>query len=112
MNITATPDGGDLQRCREIISSVDSMCQTQVGQINALVSTTLRAMETPQFWEHPLALREMLGLVQYLVVDLGNFVNVSAENIGCNFVDPIDRAREKCVLDAFRQTRPRETSHV
>ena len=31
----------------EVINGIDSMCQVQLGQIGAIVTSMLRAMETP-----------------------------------------------------------------
>ena len=93
---------------REVITGIDSMCQIQLGQINALIATMLRAMETERFWRHPLAIKESLGLMQYLADDLMNFVNGTAEEVGCNFVDEVDRAHEERIVAAFREASDEE----
>lgn len=102
----------DLHKCHEAINSIDCMSQTQLGQISALCTAMLRAMETPGFWRHPLNVAEMLGLIKYTADDLMNCVNCVAENVGCNFVDDINRAAEGRVLDAFRQVMREEGEHV
>ncbi|MEJ8798169.1 hypothetical protein WKR88_17900 [Trinickia caryophylli] len=73
----------ELSRYQEAINGIDNMCQVQLGQIESLTTTILRAMETPQFWASPLNLKETLGLIQYLAADLSNYVNGAAENVGC-----------------------------
>lgn len=102
----------DLHKCHDAISSIDCMSQTQLGQISALCTAMLRAMETPGFWRHPLNVAEMLGLIKYTADDLMNCVNCVAENVGCNFVDDINRATERRVLDAFRKAMGMEVDHV
>ncbi|MFX1766390.1 hypothetical protein PWP93_28180 [Paraburkholderia sp. A1RI-2L] len=106
-NVTPVDDLQNLalvpRKIRDVINGIDSMCQTQLGQINAMITSMLRAMETPAYWRHPLVIRDSLGLMKYLVSDLMNFVNSTAEDVGCNFVDDLDRERENRVLTAFRE---------
>ncbi|CAB3719897.1 hypothetical protein LMG22037_04672 [Paraburkholderia phenoliruptrix] len=101
-----------LARYSDAINGIDCMCQTQLGQIDAIIMSTLRAMETPDFWRHPLAMRESLGLIQYLAGDLMNFVNATAEIEGCNFVDEVGRAREMRILQAARAIQETGANHV
>ncbi|MBB2999676.1 hypothetical protein FHX57_002007 [Paraburkholderia tropica] len=96
---------------QKAINGIDEMCQIQLGQIDAMITTMIRAMETERFWRHPLVIKESLGLLQYLAADLMNFVNNSAENVGCNFVDNVNRAQDSRVLSAFREASRAEVNH-
>ncbi|RQR94543.1 hypothetical protein DIE04_18995 [Burkholderia sp. Bp8994] len=102
-NASARPEQStDIRQLLDQIESIDSMCQTQLGQINATITSTLRAMESQEFWRNPLVIMESLGLMEYLASDLMNFVNVCAEEVGSNFVDEIDDARKTRILAAYR----------
>ncbi|RQS63858.1 hypothetical protein DID98_02975 [Burkholderia sp. Bp8984] len=102
-NASARPEQStDIRQLLDQIESIDSMCQTQLGQINATITSTLRAMESQEFWRNPLVIMESLGLMEYLASDLMNFVNVCAEEVGSNFVDEIDHARKTRILAAYR----------
>jgi hypothetical protein len=100
-----------LQKLESCVEDIDAMCQTQLGQIEAITNVTLRAMETPEFWRHPTAIRETIGVIQYLSADLGNYVNGAAETLGCNSIDQIERDRESRVLAAFRANENQEVPH-
>jgi hypothetical protein len=100
-----------LKALENLVEDIDAMCQTQLGQIEAITNVMLRAMETSEFWKHPTTIRETIGLVRYLAGDLGNFVNAAAENLGCNSVDHIERERESRVFAAFRANAKSEADH-
>ncbi|RAS38302.1 hypothetical protein [Paraburkholderia bryophila] len=102
----------ELSKCYDTINGIDSMCQIQLGQIENLTSVTLRAMESPGFWKGPTALGEILGLIQYIAADLGNYVNAVAEEVGSNHVDEIGRARDRRVLAAFCEAHPKGDENV
>ncbi|KVC77161.1 hypothetical protein WI76_17585 [Burkholderia ubonensis] len=93
----------DIQELRNQIESIDSMCQVKLEQITALTTTLLRAMETPEFWRFPNTLRDVVGLIQHTADDLSNYVNSVAEEVGCNYIDELERARESRVVSAFRK---------
>lgn len=100
----------ELHKLQEAINGIDCLCQAQLGQIDAVTTTMLRAMETPEFWKHPPTLRNALGLIQYLAADLGNYVNGAAENVGCHYRDEIDDERDRRVRAAFRAAYADEAS--
>ena len=102
----------ELDKCHDTINGIDSMCQIQLGQIQNLTNVTLRAMESPSFWKGPTALGEILGLIQYITADLGNYVNAAAEEVGSNHVDEIGRARDRRVLAAFREAHSKGDENV
>jgi hypothetical protein len=101
-----------LKALENLVEDIDAMCQTQLGQIEAVTNVMLRAMETPEFWKRPTTIRETIGLIQYLAADLGNYVNGAAETLGCNSVDHIERERESRVFAAFRANEKQEVDHV
>ncbi|MBN3788314.1 hypothetical protein [Burkholderia sp. Ac-20353] len=102
----------ELCKLHRVINDIDSMCQIQLGQISALSTSMLRGMETQEFWRHPSNITELVGLVMYLADDLMNYVNATAEAVGSNYVDEIERARESRVLAAFRAASNAEACHA
>ncbi|MGG1948999.1 hypothetical protein AB1286_30035 [Trinickia sp. NRRL B-1857] len=105
------PAISELQACQEQLAGIDNMCQVQLGQIEAIATTMLRAMETPKFWMSPETMMENLGLIQYLAADLANYVNSAAEEVGCNYVDEIKRTQQRRICEAFLTTHRDEVSH-
>jgi hypothetical protein len=105
-------DEKQLRKLHEVINGIDSMCQVQLEQISSLVTVILRAMEAPSFWRDPDSLVELLGLLQYTAGDLMNFVNGAAEEVGCNYIDDVARARSSRTRDAFRKACAEETAHL
>ncbi|EMN5130203.1 hypothetical protein RVV79_003319 [Burkholderia contaminans] len=101
----------DVHQLQNQIESIDSMCQVKLGQVYALCTTTLRAMETSEFWSHPDTFHDLVGLIQHTADDLRSYVNGAAEEVGCNCTDEIGRARESRVAAAFRQASGREVRH-
>lgn len=102
----------ELRKCHEAISSIDCMCQTQLGQISSLVSIMLRAMESPGYWKHPVMITETLGLIKFTADDCANFVNSMAEAVGSNYVDEIERAQTGRIWDAYRKANQKEVANV
>jgi hypothetical protein len=102
----------ELRKCHEAINSIDCVCQTQLGQISSLVSIMLRAMESPDWWEHPDKIVDALGLLQYTADDCMNYVNGMAEAVGSNYVDDIERGRINRIWDAFRRANQKEVANV
>ncbi|QTO49443.1 hypothetical protein [Burkholderia latens] len=101
----------DVRQLQNQIESIDSMCQVKLEQIIALTTTLLRAMETPEFWRFPHTLRDVLGLIQHTADDLSAYVNGAAEEVGCNYIDEVERARDSRIAAAFRQANGTEVSH-
>lgn len=101
----------DVERLKEALDDIDSMCQIQLDQIQSVVNVMFRAMETPAFWGAPTLLQDLLALVQYLAGDLQNYVNAAAENVGCNHIDKAERARSGRVSAAFHEARNCEVCH-
>lgn len=106
------PADTDLRKYCEVINGIDSMCQNHLGQIRTIVTTMLRAMETPEFWRHPTDISELLGLIQYTADDLMNFVNGSAETVGSHYIDETGRARDRRVSEAFDKACQARVDHV
>jgi hypothetical protein len=102
----------ELHKLQETINGIDCLCHTQLGQIEALTTTMLRAMETPKFWTHPMTLKETLCLIQYLATDLKNYVNCAAEDVGYNYRDEADDERDRRIWDAFRAASADEASRA
>ncbi|KVD26431.1 hypothetical protein WI83_25735 [Burkholderia ubonensis] len=88
------------------------MCQVKLEQITALTTTLLRAMETAEFWRFPNTLSDVVGLIQHTADDLSNYVNSAAEEVGCNYIDELERARDRRITAAFRQANGGEARHV
>ncbi|RQX79151.1 hypothetical protein DF034_30420 [Burkholderia anthina] len=101
----------DVRQLQNQIESIDAMCQVKLEQISALSTTLLRAMETPEFWRSPHSLRDVIVLVHHIADDLRAYVNGAAEEVGCNCIDELERARDSRIAAAFRQANGTEACH-
>ncbi|KVN46812.1 hypothetical protein WT12_14600 [Burkholderia territorii] len=93
----------DVHQLQNQIESIDSMCQVKLGQIYALCTAMLRAMEAPEFWRHPDTSQDLITLIQHTADDLRAYVNGAAEEVGCNCVDDVERGRERRIAVAHSQ---------
>lgn len=98
----------DLRKLYNQIEFMDSLTQSQCGEIEAIASTALVAMQSAEFWRHPERIEGVLLAILGRAQDLMNSINAEAEAVGCNYVDANERARHA----AFCENREREVAHV
>ena len=111
-NASARPEQStDVRQLQNQIESIDAMCQSHLAKIYALSTALLRAMETPEFWQHPDTLVDLVGLLQYTADDLRTYVNGAAEEVGCHCIDEFERARDMRIYAAYRKANGGETRH-
>lgn len=81
-----------LQQMQELFRSADAMAQPALGQISAIASLTLRALESPVSQKEataPLdAIAEVLELIEWRANDAANFISCQAEQAGCHYRSP------------------------
>jgi hypothetical protein len=84
------------------LTCIDALSQEITSNIESLCNVTLMAMKTPDFWKYPDNLVQVLTLITARAQDLGNSINASAEEHGCNWIDQSRRDDETSVRDAIR----------
>ncbi|MDO8713776.1 MAG: hypothetical protein Q7K13_04770 [Polynucleobacter sp.] len=93
-----------LKQLCDAVSEMDGLAQAGFGEIASLARLALLAMEQPETYTRGGgmdAIAHVLSSIKGKAEDINNCINVTAEQVGCNFVDDANRRR----WDAKREAR-------
>jgi hypothetical protein len=96
----ATVPAVTLERLRITIKDMDAMSQEGFGHIEALAGVALMALETPDAYRFPELIAQTLEAISNIAQASMNMVNVSAEEVGCNWTEASKRRRMDARRDA------------
>jgi hypothetical protein len=80
----------DLGRLHARITDIDAASQEALARIKALACVTLDAMKAPDFWRSPEKCEGILSLIAYHADELRDTINLQAEEVGCDWKEPLD----------------------
>ena len=91
-----------LQELCNAVNEMDGLAQSGFGEIASLARLALLAMEQPKTYANGFgmdAVADVLSAITNRAFDINNCINVTAERVGCNYVDDAQRRR----WDAWRE---------
>ena len=81
------------ERLCAVVNEMDGMAQGGLGEIAAIARLALAAMEAPQMHRDWDAFAGAFLAIEGRAKDVQNLINVTAEAVGCNYVDGGRRRR-------------------
>lgn len=88
------------EQLREAVNHIDNYAQSACGEIVSLCSLALLSMEQPATYANGCnmdVVAHVLQAIKNKAQDAQNGINATAEEVGCNYVDPAERRRWEAV---------------
>ena len=96
-----------LEQLRNAVNEMDGLAQSGFGEIASLARLALLAMEQPKNYANGFgmdAVADVLSAITNRAFDINNCINVTAERVGCNYVDDAQRRRWDAQREAGKST--------
>jgi hypothetical protein len=97
------PAPTELDSLRSAVNSVDALSQERFSMIKSAAGLALARLETPEGWQH-------IDDVVVTLIDIRDkadryedYINIAAEEVGCNYVDEEARRRSAARLAAMEE---------
>ncbi|WP_295951763.1 hypothetical protein [Rhodoferax sp.] len=88
------PDLGDsIESLRIAVNEMDGYAAAAFNEIQAIASLVLVALESPRYCTNAEVIAHALGIIHARAGDAANAINCSAEAVGCNHTDDVQRRR-------------------
>ena len=88
------PEHGDsIAALRIAVNEMDGYASTAFGEIQAVASLVLVALESPKYCTNTDVIAHAMGIIHARAGDAANVINCSAEAVGCNHTDDVLRRR-------------------
>lgn len=109
----STPSkSNDIKRLHAAVYDMDCLAQGGFSEIAAIAKLAMVALETQDGYLHPENIANALRTIWGKAYDIENCINDTAEEVGCNYVDPHTKLRHEAQLAARAHAAQREVSHV
>jgi hypothetical protein len=74
-------------KLREAITEMDSMAQDAFSEIATIAKLALASLETPEGYSNIEGIARVLNFICGKALDAENYINCTAEGVGCNYKD-------------------------